>query len=154
MAPAADLVAMPGGILVAFKAFQDVVAVRIAVFSRQLGGCAGARAATAEEQYQGFRIDLPFQLGEEAGVGMHARPARPFDFHCAGNASYPVPFRPAAHVYQAGARSMLQDLIGFMGRQGTFKGKIAIKGALLRQSQDVGEFAHGVETPRIAGFRV
>ena len=133
MAPAADLVAVPVGVLVALEAFQDVVGVGVAGRGGQVGGRIGAGATAAQEHHQHLGIDLALELGQEVGVGFVAGVEHPFDLDGVGHAADPVPFGAGAHVHEPGARGELQHVPGFAGRQGAGVGEIQAPRTLLRE---------------------
>src|SRR5471032_1357990 len=102
LAPAADLLAMAVGILVAFKAFEDVVAVLVAVFGRGLGRIARAHAGAAQEQQYLIFARYHVQLFDELIIGHPAWIGAPLDRTMLGlgdgDAADPVALGIGAHV--------------------------------------------------------
>lgn len=98
MAPAPQFSALPAGILVAFKAFENVIAGDPSGFRCGYGGVMRTDAAAADEKYLRFTVDLLSQLGQKIQIGMSVRPALPFDLDGARDAPDPRPFGTGSHV--------------------------------------------------------
>ena len=135
MAPAADLVAVSVGVLVAFEAFQNVVGVGEACAHGEVGSGVRAHAAAAQEHYQRFRVHLALELGQEMGVGLVTGIKHPFEFDRARHAADPVPLGTGAHVDEPGAGGQLQDVPGFAGCQRAGVGEIQAPSTLLREGE-------------------
>src|SRR6185369_1767971 len=117
MAPAADPVALALGVLVAFEAFQDVVAVAVTDFGRRSGRGDRAHAAAAEEHDRRLRIDLALQFGEEIRVADAARVLVPFDLDGIRDAAHPVPFGPGPDIDDLGTGGQAEHLRSLLRRQ-------------------------------------
>lgn len=153
--PATDLAAVAVGILVALKAFQDVVGVGIARAGSQGGRCVGAGTAAAQEHHQGLWIDLSLELGEEMGVGLVARVGQPFEFNGARYPANPVPLGAGAYIHQAGrAAGGLEHFPGFAGCQGPGIGQIGSPGPFLGKGESLAEDSHNKHPARMANPRV
>lgn len=144
MAPAADRVAVAVGILVAFEALEDVVAVAVTGFTGQSGGAIRAHATAAQEHDQRFAVDLALQFGQEMRIAHSPRVLVPFDLDGIGNAPDPVPFGAGPHIDELGAGSQVQQVECFLRRQCPLIGQAQCLGTVVGKIEDLCQFSHGL----------
>lgn len=128
--PAADRAAATVGILVSFKAFENVETVGKARLGRRGGRCPRADTAAADEQQQGFVVDSALEFSQEIRVGFHAGVGLPFDFDGIRDAADPVQFGAAANIDEPRTGGALQNFPRLARRQRTFEGELLVAAAL------------------------
>src|SRR5574343_159135 len=138
LAPAANVAAMPVGILVALETLENVVAVVVAGLGSGSCRADGAHAATAQEHDQGFRIDLALQFGNEIRVAHTARVLVPLDLDGIGHPSDPIPLGAGTYIDQLGAGCELQQVVCFARCEFALVGAFESPAAFTGQVQDVG----------------
>ena len=136
MPPATHGIAMSLGVLVALKAFKDVVAIRIARVIRQARGRIRTHAAAADEHDQRLRINLTLQLDEKMRITHAARILIPFNFNGIRNPANPIPFGSGSHINQFAARRQVQNSLRLERRQCPLVRKAQSFRTLLREGQD------------------
>ena len=115
-------------ILVAFEAFQDIEALRIAVFGRERGGVARAYAGTAQEQQHIVFGNFLFQLAEEfripraEGVEIPLHVGVLFGRHL--HDADPVAFSFGSHIHNFDLRARLHQSVRFLRGDGAGIGEL------------------------------
>ncbi|SOZ22067.1 hypothetical protein CBM2623_A170278 [Cupriavidus taiwanensis] len=120
-APALDGLAVVMIVAVAFETFQHVHGEVVAGFGGHPRRMLGARRAAAQEQHRHVGRHACAQLLDKACILRAAGVGHPFDMGELRvgdvDAAHPVQFGLRAHVHQHGGRVVLQQGIGFLGRQ-------------------------------------